>query len=82
MWHPTVLHTGPLLGFPVQGVAVSVHDLSRGADTPLPLICSSLAHTVSKVCMWCVFLDSFVYSEQAVHDAEMRLLEPLTTLEV
>lgn len=39
---------GPLLGFPLQGVSVSVVGLSRSEGTPLPLVCSCLAQAVHK----------------------------------
>ena len=41
--------SGPLLGFPVQGVTVRVHKLTRNEDTPLPLLCRALAQAIHKV---------------------------------
>lgn len=43
--------SGPLLGFPVQGAAVNVQELSSNDGTPLSLLCGSLAHTVLQVHM-------------------------------
>lgn len=60
------LGQGPLLGFPVLGVAVSVGELTGRDVAPLSLLCGCLSKAVQK----------------ALQGASVELLEPLVDVEV
>jgi elongation factor G len=60
------LSRGPILGFPVLGVDVQLHDLHVGPGTSLPMVTACVAQ--------CVY--------QAVKQASPSLMEPLMNIEI
>ena len=64
--HHTHTHTGPILGFPVQGVEVQLHDLKVAYGTSLPMVTACLAQ--------CIY--------QALQKGAPVLMEPMMNLEI
>ena len=77
------LPAGPLLGFPVQDVNVCVKELRVSEGAPLPALCGCLSQAVLKVHIHKHVYRNYVhFVDQALKEADMSILEPLTDLEV